>query len=43
MSGEVSQTTLARIEKLMTASVLIPISDAAKIKAAERALAKIAP
>jgi hypothetical protein len=43
MSGEVSRTTLARIEKLMTAGLVIPISDTAKIKAAERALAKTAP
>lgn len=43
MKGEVSKQTLETIEKVMATSMAIATSDAAKIKAAERALAKIAP
>lgn len=41
--GEVSKRTLGTIEKLMATSAAIAISDAAKVKATERALAKVAP
>ena len=43
MTGELSKRTLATIEKLMATSTAIATSDAVKIKAAERALAKLAP
>jgi hypothetical protein len=43
MTGEVSKPTLETIEKLMATSPAIATSDAVKIKAAERALAKLAP
>jgi len=43
MKGEVSKQTRETIEKVMATSMAIATSDAAKIKAAERALAKIAP
>ena len=43
MTGEVSKRTLETIEKLMATSMAIATSDAVKIKAAERALAKLAP
>ena len=43
MKGEVSLQTLETIEKIMATSPAIVASNAAKIKAAERALAKLAP
>lgn len=43
MTGEVSKWTLDAIDKIMAASPPIATTDAAKIKAAERALAKVAP
>jgi predicted nucleic acid-binding protein len=43
MTGEVSKRTLDAIGKIMTTSTPIATSGAAKIKAAERALAKVAP
>jgi hypothetical protein len=43
MKGEVSKSTLESIEKIMAGGAVIATSDAAKIKAAERALAKTAP
>ena len=43
MKGEVSQQALSTIEKLMATSPAVVASDAAKIKVAERALAKLAP
>jgi hypothetical protein len=43
MKGEVSKQTLETIEKVMATNSAIATSDAVKIKAAERALAKIAP
>ena len=43
MKGEVSKQTLETIEKIMATSTPIATSDAARIKAAERAVAKIAP
>jgi hypothetical protein len=43
MTGEVSKRTLETIEKVMATSTPIATSDAAKVKATERALAKIAP
>src|SRR5882724_5729579 len=43
MTGEVSKQTLEAIEKVMATSTAIPTSDATKVRAAERALEKIAP
>ena len=43
MKGEVSQHALSTIEKLLATSPAVVASDAAKIKVAERALAKLAP
>ena len=43
MKGEVSRQTLETIERVMATSQAIVASDAAKIKVAERALAKLAP
>jgi len=43
MTSEVSKRTLETIENLMATSTAIATSDVVKIKAAERALAKIAP
>ena len=43
MTGEVSKRTLDTIAKIMTTNTSIVTSDAVKIKAAERALAKVAP
>jgi hypothetical protein len=43
MTTEVSKPTLETIEKLMATSAAIATSDVVKIKAAERALAKMAP
>ena len=43
MKGRVSQQTLVTIEKLMATSQPVAASDAAKIKASDRALAKRAP
>ena len=43
MKGEVSQQALSTIEKLMATGPAVVASDAAKIKVAERALAKLAP
>ena len=41
--GGVAETTLTRIEKLLSAAAVIEASDAAKLRAAERALQKRAP
>ena len=43
MIGGAAETTLARIEKLLTSASVVVSSDVAKIKAAERALQKRAP
>ena len=43
MKGEVSRQTLETIEKVMATTQAVVASDAAKIKVAERALAKLAP
>lgn len=43
MTGEVSKRTLEAIQKVMATSTPIATGDAVKIKATERALAKIAP
>jgi hypothetical protein len=43
MKGEVSKRTLETIQKVMATTTAVSTSDTAKIKAAERALAKIAP
>ncbi|MHA6730268.1 PIN domain-containing protein [Devosia sp. A369] len=43
MKGEVSQKAIASVEKLLASGPPVPVSDSAKLKAAERALAKVAP
>ena len=43
MKGEVSKRTLATIEKIMMASPPVLVSNDAKVRAAERALARAAP
>ncbi len=43
MTSEVSKRALQQIEKVMATSLAIPTSDAVKVKAADRALGKIAP
>lgn len=43
VTGDMAQRTIETIEKLFAAAPIIAISDSAKLKAADRALAKVAP
>ena len=43
VTGDMSQRTIETIEKLFAAAPVMAISDSAKLKAADRALAKVAP